>query len=106
MTETPDIIEAMARAIEIEMDRDFEAWRARWISVTGIADDAPNPPAGQYATSPEKIARAAFTVALDHLREPSIEVLFAGWPTKGGSREDMLEIWQAMLSQLRKEALP
>ena len=53
-----NMVERVARAIEFELDRDFEAWVERWGTPAGICDDAPNPPS-RYKTSPQRIARAA-----------------------------------------------
>ena len=76
-----------------------------------------------YADEHRAIARAALTAALDHMREPSNMVAFQGaekWRAAGVQKLHEIEesdkpvyraeacalIWQAMLDQLRKEALP
>ncbi len=72
-----DTIEKVARAIEKELDRDFEAWVARWTYPGGSYTDAPEPPTSKYTTSPEKIARAAMRAhleaMLDAARDWSLE---------------------------------
>lgn len=103
-TDTPEIIEAMARVI------DPEAWEeSKWsYSRSGIV--------AMHAARQESCvkARAAFTVALDHMREPSDAMDLAGdnsfqWGGPTGAEwleaADSTACWQAMLSELREETL-
>ena len=85
MTDSPetDILEAMARAIWWEEE---EPWNAE-----------------KYHSK----ARAALTAALDHMREPSEDMLVAGCgkPMQPFGQKTSGHVWQAMLSQLRKETI-
>lgn len=65
------ILEKVTEAIEIEMDRDFQAWFDRWTYPGGCYIDAPDPPLSKYTTSPLKIARAAIEVYELHVQEIS-----------------------------------
>ena len=66
----------------------------------------------ELAEIKEVVARAALTAALDHMREPSDSMIEAAvWRPRDdygiGLMDDDAKLdWQAMLSQLRKEALP
>lgn len=51
-------LERAVRAVEDELDRDWDAYMERWSNPAGLADDAPEIP-GKYTTSPLRIARAA-----------------------------------------------
>ena len=97
MTDKPDILEAMARAIAAQNPDMWEGDTVKW----------------RYCT---KEARAALTAALDHMWNPSHTVLLAG--TEADPRVDVSEagafaigvndtadVWQAMISQLRKDTL-
>ena len=106
MTDKPDILELMARAIAAEefddSVKEFGAEDARERSEY-IEDHWP---------ACVRKARAALTAALDHMREPSGEMGMAGyaaWDTFGEDAvmgpHELIAIWRAMLSQLRKEAL-
>jgi hypothetical protein len=68
-------IEAGARAAEIEIDRDMEAWMARWTSPGGIYDDAPAPPKSRWSTSTERIAAAVIRAAFPIIAEELIGVI-------------------------------
>lgn len=100
MTDTPDIIEAMAWAI----------WRHK-----------PNCRGVRFEEHPMRDecyreARAALTVALDHMREPSPKMLKAAYkslsperrptPNRVSVKEKHTIRYQAMIDQLRKESLP
>ncbi len=40
-------------------------------------------------------------VILDELMEPGDRALFAGWPIKGGTPDEMRKIWQAILTHIK-----
>ena len=103
MTDKPDILESMARAI-------YETYCAE------VCEDV------EYGTEFERangeiwnvVTRAALTAALDHMREPTEGMVDAGeeLDEMAADYSGYSEIpatcekhWQAMLSQLRKEAL-
>lgn len=98
-----DTIETVARAIEKELDRDFEAWVARWTYPGGSYTDAPEPPTSKYTTSPEKIARAAMRAHLEALMEPSEEVLNCLNDAFGGSDEQLLPAWKVAIEAATAE---
>ena len=58
--------EAVARAVEAELDRDFDVWLERWTFEGGSYLDAPEPPMKRYKTSPKRIATAAIEAAERH----------------------------------------
>ena len=99
----PDVVEAMARAI-FDTAIGANHWENPW-----YADER----AGCHYS-----ARAALTAALDHMREPSEAMKARACEVdcprqecavvlacQGDGKRINKERWQAMLSQLRKEAL-
>ena len=102
MADKPDILEAMARAIARENWRDY---------VIEFGKDDPN--AGPIEDEEEcwkgweRHARAALTAALDHMQSPSMGMCDKGadMPAAGDDFPEAIAewVWQAMLSQQRKE---
>lgn len=76
-TSALDLREHVARAIEAELNRDFDVWFERWGTPAGIIDDAPEPPS-RWETSSHKIAQAAIRAVLEGIMEPGFEAIGAG----------------------------
>lgn len=110
--------ERLARAAEVELDRDFEAWAARWTGPAGLYDDAPAPPAKWYSTSSERIVDAI----LDELMEPSEGALRGGQMEMPAEADYWMEnrilhcepralhkcvppknVWQAILTHIKED---
>ena len=101
MTDDP-AIEAVARAIDEELGRDFQVWLERYVTPAGSMLDAPEPPLKKYDTSPEKLARAAIAAYRAHLekqglvvmpREPTDEKL-KGSIAGGSGLPGMIATWE------------
>lgn len=69
-----DLERRVEQAVARELDRDFEAWLARWCSPAGMFADAPEPPT-RYKTSPAKIGRAALKAHAEWLEEQGLVVV-------------------------------
>lgn len=103
MTDKPDIVEAMAFEIARSELIDKGLAECKWLK--DWSEDDRN----RF----KLMARAALTAALECMREPSGNVLGAVGPMEGFDTcayendcdRPHIEWWQAMLSQLRKEAL-
>ena len=115
----PDLVEAVARAVEVELDRDFSAWLERWCSPAGAYEDAPPPPS-RYKTSPEKIAKAALKAHEEWLAEQGLvvvpkeptECMVAGavWALDGRGEDqaaaDGIRAWRHMVKTWNNEKQP
>ena len=64
MTLSPTALEAAAKAVEQDLSRDIAAWVERYTGPHGCDDDAPEPPKGNYRSTPARLATAAITAYL------------------------------------------
>jgi len=64
MTLSPTALEEAAKAVEQDLSRDMAAWVERYTGPHGCDDDAPEPPKGNYRSTPTRLATAAITAYL------------------------------------------
>ena len=86
---SPTALEAAAKAVEQDLSRDMAAWIERYTGPHGCDDDAPEPPKGNYRSTPTRLATAAITAYLAQMeKEVFVVVRKPVWtpPFKVGER--------------------
>lgn len=74
MTLSPTALEAAAKAVEQDLSRDIAAWVERYTGPHGCDDDAPEPPKGNYRSTPTRLATAAITAYLAQTKREGSEM--------------------------------
>lgn len=79
---SPTALEAAAKAVEQDLSRDMAAWVERYTGPHGCDDDAPEPPKGNYRSTPARLATAAITAYLAQAQKEGW-VMVPVEPTRG-----------------------